>query len=241
MDPRPVIAPLVPSLLPVPAEQTGICECCRGPAKSGFSTCFQCDQAEGSCGILPNVLPISMAVSGEQLHHVLRSYKDGVTAQERNRSTLQLAALLAVFLGEHASCIGPFDVVTGVPSPRGVRIRPILARISALDEKYQELLTLSRPRPSRAVDPLAYDCPDLTGQRVLLIDDTFASGASVLSAVGRLKRSRAKSITPLVIGRFLNPNWGPTAELLEWLRAEPWVSSRCARCGGAQDPMPELF
>jgi len=62
----------------------------------------------------------------------------------------------------------------------------------------------------------------LDGHRVLLIDDTFASGASLFDAYEALSTAGATVIGPLVIGRHVNVSgWPPSMEMMTWLRGRP--------------------
>ena len=68
-----------------------------------------------------------------------------------------------------------------------------------------------RPRPggdpwARSLDPDRFRAgPEVTGAGILLLDDTWASGASVQSAAVALKRSGARAVAVVVIGRHVPP------------------------------------
>jgi len=87
---------------------------------------------------------------------------------------------------------------------------------------------------ARTVDPGKFSATqDLAGEPVLLLDDTWASGASVQSAAGALKTAGAGKVAVLVIGRHVNPEYGDNAARLRTLpRGFDW--DRCAvHRGGA--------
>ena len=73
---------------------------------------------------------------------------------------------------------------------------------------------------------------DVGGERVLVLDDTFTRGPMLFSAVGALREAGAVIVGPLIIGRHVQPGWGPSRELLSWLRGRPWEEGRCCRCAG---------
>ena len=67
-----------------------------------------------------------------------------------------------------------------------------------------------RPRPggdpwARSLDPGRFRAAQpVTGAEVLLLDDTWASGASAQSAAAALKQAGAGSVAVVVIGRHVN-------------------------------------
>jgi len=78
----------------------------------------------------------------------------------------------------------------------------------------------------------------LNGHRVLLVDDTFASGAPLFDAYEALSMAGATVIGPLAIGRHVNiSGWPPSKEMMSWLRGRTWDETRCCRCAGEmRDP-----
>ena len=104
---------LRPGLLPIAGIQPGVCPVCRSAPADGYPTCYECrDHRHVS------VVPISMSVHPQHLHHHLRHYKDDSSAVVRQRFTLRLAALLSLFLDRHLDrCLGgPVDLIATVPS-----------------------------------------------------------------------------------------------------------------------------
>jgi orotate phosphoribosyltransferase len=49
---------------------------------------------------------------------------------------------------------------------------------------------------------------------VVLIDDTFTSGARLQSAASRLTLDGANVAAAVVVGRFMNPGWSTSAQEL---------------------------
>ena len=61
-----------------------------------------------------------------------------------------------------------------------------------------------------------FACDPVPGSHVLLIEDSWASGANVLSAAAALKSAGASQVNAMVLGRLLNPaNWGPTKTFIK--------------------------
>jgi hypothetical protein len=203
--------------LPVPvAAGPGVCRTCFGPARPGSSRCFQCGlHAECAPGSLASVvLPMAYAVKGGPLARSLWLYKSqrpGAAAARR-----ALTVLLLVFLREHGRCAWRAAGLTGpthlavVPSSRG-RAGPHPLR--SMTEPYLRLpwADLSvRPGGQdgeRDLDPGRFRAAPLDGSRVLLLDDTWTTGASAQSATMALRRAGASAVAVIVLGRHVAPPW----------------------------------
>jgi hypothetical protein len=74
-------------------------------------------------------------------------------------------------------------------------------------------------RPSaHAFAPAAGQLPILSGARVLLLDDTYVSGARAQSAAATLRLAGARAVVIVAAGRVLRPNRVPAhAAYLEQL------------------------
>jgi adenine/guanine phosphoribosyltransferase-like PRPP-binding protein len=69
----------------------------------------------------------------------------------------------------------------------------------------------------------------LSGEPVLLLDDTWTTGASAQSAAATLKKAGSGPIAAVVIGRHLNRDWGDNDRRLRALGGRfDW--SRCPYC-----------
>ena len=74
------------------------------------------------------------------------------------------------------------------------------------------------------------------GAAVLVIDDTWTTGANVQSAATVLKEAGAQTVAAVVIGRHLNREWGQNERRLSALD-RPFDWTRCAYCAPASgDP-----
>lgn len=104
-------------LVPPPPIVSGVvCEVCRRDSR-GWPRCWQCNKhcAAANADL---VVPISIAVKDQQLAHVLSHYKYSRLQAVRARFTNELLSVLANFLSRHGECLGPFELVTVVPSTR---------------------------------------------------------------------------------------------------------------------------
>jgi hypothetical protein len=207
-----------------PPGAPGLCATCFGPAAAGRAYCFQCDLhrqcAPGS--LASAVLPAAYAVKGGPHARRLWVYKSG--APDAAAARRALTVLLLVFLREHGPCLwrragepgaraGPTHLAV-VPSGRG-RAGPHPLR--ALAEPYLRLpwaALAARPGTdgrSRDLDPERFTAPRLAGARVLLLDDTWTTGASVQSAAMALRGAGASAVAAVVLGRHLARPAGPAA------------------------------
>jgi hypothetical protein len=228
-----VLLPLRPGLVPVPAGgEEGVCRFCHSGCEPQYRQCYPCRQADRTVGAI-DILPVAMSVEGEMLHHHLRGYKDEHSAEVRTRMARRLAALTAVFLRHHAGCVGAFDSVVAVPSPSRTAIEPILQFVPELRDAYRPALASTGvgSKADLRVDRFTLT-RDVAGEHLLLIDDTFASGASLFSAAAALRAGGATVVCALVLGRHVKTIWEPSRQLLSWLRPRSWDDSRCCRCDG---------
>lgn len=221
---------------PVAPATENTCSVCL-TFTEGFNTCYRCGHDEQ---YLAGVLPISYSTHLGQLHTALFGYKRSSGAVAR-RFQLELSAVLWRFLRRHESCLAAYmnidsiDVVTTVPSSSAERdeTHPLRHMISSVVEptssRYERLLHRSESNVSdRAVDPTKYAAlRELNGETVLLIDDTWTTGANAQSAAGALETAGASSIGAVVIGRHIHDDYGDNAARLQGL-PRPFDWSRCA-------------
>jgi predicted amidophosphoribosyltransferase len=235
-DARSVMSALLGALVPVPAvPQVGVCAICHSSVKSAYQRCWQCSLA--SSLEPPEVLSITMEPRGELIHNHLRGYKDDADPAVRLRKSYRLAALLSVFISNHSGCIGEWDLVTCVPSPNRIALEPVVKMVRVLESNYDAILTERAGGPPRELSADRFIVTrDIVDRRVLLLDDTFTTGSAIFSAAAAIRNAGATVVGPLVIGRFVDEEWPPSAALMEWLRPRDWDEERCARCDGQVRP-----
>jgi len=216
------------------------------------TTCFNFTRAYHRCyacvhgpSWLDAVAPVSYSVAREQLHQALASYKR-LTGEVARRLQVELGAVLWRFLADHEPCVARaagtpgFTVVTTVPS--GVRARD---EGHPLRHIVGELVGPTRARHERLLRRSAIELPArepsagkyevarrLHGEAVLVIDDTWTTGASAQSAAAALRCAGAGPVAAVVIGRHVNREWHYNDHLLRAI-ARPFDWSRCALCAGA--------
>ena len=221
-----------------PRRGPSVCATCFN-FTDGYARCYACDHGRL---VLDAVGPISYSVAREQLHHALASYKrlDGDVARRLGAS---LAAILWRFLAGHERCLAHaagtdrFDVVTTVPSGDRERderhpLRWIVGElVGPTRDRHERLLRRSDVEvPQRSFSAEKFDATGpLEGRSVLLIDDTWTTGASAQSAAAALKAAGADRFAAVVIGRHLNREWHENDRRIRGI-ARPFDWSKCALC-----------
>ena len=227
-----------------PRRGPGVCTFCFN-LTDGFERCYSCARGELT---LAAVVPISYSVGGGQLHYALMGYKR-LNGEIARRLTAELAAVLWRFLALHEGCVAAaagvstFELVTSVPSSARERDgRHPLGRIVAdlvapTRQRYTRLLRRSlHPVRPREINTSKFESlRRLRGETVLLIDDTWTTGASARSAASALHQAGAGPVAAVVLGRYLNRRWGDNDRRLGALvPAFDWgCCAVCARAGPA--------
>jgi hypothetical protein len=124
----------------------------------------------------------------------------------------------------------PPDLLTVVPTGAG---RPGPHPLLRLVSPYLRLPGCSLAlRPGRQGRDLDLDRFQVLGRpagaSVLLLDDTWVSGASAQSAAAALKLAGARYVAVIVLGRHVNPADSASAPLLAGLAAARYDPSACA-------------
>jgi len=216
---------------PLAGGAADVCGVCH-TFTEGYATCFPCGFGEQFADAM---VPISYSEHFGQLHTNLAAYKRASEWAARP-VRMQLAAVLWRFLALHEPCIARaagarhFSLVTTVPSGSIERDaqHPLREIVSAIVEptrdRFERLLMRSGTAVAdRVVDPLKYSpTRDLDGESVLVIDDTWTTGANAQSAAGALKTTGAGRVAVLAIGRHVNPEWKGNAARLRSLPAFSW-------------------
>ena len=213
-----ISAPYANFLLPVLSVADDVCTVCHSTAGEGWTRCYQCNQAAGCLSVTADaVAPIALAVKGEQLAHELWAYKNSPQAKARRRLQIGLAAVLWRWLGTHEACVArasggrEFSLVTVVPGTAERREdhpleETVATIIGATANRYERLLvTDPRVEQGRLHSDARFRTTRLLhGETVLLIDDTWTTGAHAQSAASALKLSGAAAVGVVVIGRHFN-------------------------------------
>jgi hypothetical protein len=211
---------------------TATCSVCRGPVQPGFVRCYQCGQHEQhGHGLLADaVVPVSYAIRGTPFAEELWRYKAG-SSWTGHSSYTSLLALLLLFLHEHGGCVwrragmrAP-DCLAVVPSGCGRPGRhPLLRMVTPYVTLPVAQLDIRVGEHSRDLDVRRFRAGPVAGARVLLLDDTWVSGASAQSAAAACKLAGAAQVAIVALGRHLNPADPRVAALV----GSPYEPGKCA-------------
>lgn len=200
----------------VPEElRRGLCGLCRTPISQDYNRCYPCSRAPSQA--LPDLVGFtSYAIRGKQAATEMHRYKDQLpSAQAVNGVRLLLDHGLA-HLGCAERLTGQeIDAVAVMPS----RSHYEQDRASMLQRMCAQALPPGLPRldlqPSqgaastRRVEAGAFQVGDCQGvSHVLLIDDTWVSGGTVMSATVALRSAGATRVSALVLARWLDKGYG---------------------------------
>ena len=171
-------------------------------------------------------MPVHLCPVPGPLYTVLMGYKESPVAEARRRFTARVGELFSTFFAEHRTCLvaamgGGVDLVVPVPSSS----RPGRASLERA-EGLGDLAVATLGGGARWVPPLlrrssgeighmhpnaqAFAVPDswlptVKRSRVLLLDDTYVSGARAQSAAAALRLSGARAVLIVPLGRVLRP------------------------------------
>jgi hypothetical protein len=195
----------------VPPVGPGICSVCHVVVSGTWTRCWSCNQTSRDVSRPARVVvPISLYQGLDQLHHVLRNYKDGRTDEVRDPLGMRVSATLGRFLRDHEACISgaaEFDLVTAVPSAKRSHPHPLeeaILRVRSLADRFQRTLDVRSAGidHGKATDTGFEVTVTLSDATVLLVDDTFTTGAALQSAASALYLAGAADVAAVTIGRF---------------------------------------
>ena len=219
-----------------PPGRPGTCAVCRGPARPGYARCYQCAQHDllGPALLADVVAPISYAVKGTAFAAGLWRYKSWRSPDPAARTWL--LALLLAFLHDHGRCVWRH---AGMPAPGRLAVvptgcgRPGPHPLLALAAPYLRLpvtgLAVRPGEQGRDPNPDRFSAERTgPGASVLLLDDSWVSGASAQSATAALKRAGARHVAVVVLGRHVDPADRRSAPLAARLAPRAYDPDGCA-------------
>jgi len=224
-----------------------VCQVCSLPV-SGGELCWQC-RSHRDAGLLlaDQVASITYAPFGPgtwntQAHNVVRGYKGerpgpGVVEMMENLLRLGLRAhsVCAVKLVNARS--RAWAVVPSTSLRRGIKL-PELVRSLARSINEEVVVTSADESAGRQLNPDRWSIPEWSEgvpDHVLVIDDSWATGAHAQSLAALLKRSGVAKVSILTVARLLSPAWSENAAFerehlrgstFDW-RLCPWTGGNC--------------
>ena len=198
------------------------CGVCATPIRPDFDLCLRChrDRRQFCQQLADLVVPVFYGIKGFQSAHLMRNYKDLIAPAVHNRT--QLSVLLLATLELHGGCVesrlgDEIDAWAIVPSTRFDRIgeHPLRVVTKQTGMLLPEIELATRPSAHldervTSADRFTVAAGDVERRHVLLIEDTWTSGAKCQSAVLALRGAGASSVTILALARWLKPDEPPT-------------------------------
>lgn len=206
----------------------GFCEICTAPIDPHYDDCFQCGRMTVPRSELSDlVAPLAYGGHSPQSRILLYDYKRPYNVGAdfhpfRNREEQTLFALLVVGAVIHRPCLefghATISALATVPSTKAgtsaplVTLTEILAQLMGVPS-----IAVGYTGPAgdaaRRFAPEHYH-PRIDGSHalghVLLVDDTWVSGARAESTASALKRDGTGRVTTLTVGRWLKRGQPPS-------------------------------
>jgi hypothetical protein len=175
--------------------------------------------------VVPGQVKDSHEREGRQAYLVLRGYKAGGAGNPWRPTAVSWTVWFLQRWGPWAAWPQRRDhrewLWATVPSVRSVRRgkeHPLHGIVSAvLDSSSEVVLRSADGTEDRTFNPRLFDCAPVPGDApVLLVDDSWTSGANLLSAAAALREAGASNVNAMVLGRLLNPGaWPPTRDFID--------------------------
>ncbi len=231
-----------------------VCSCCFGSKAPRFPHCFSCNrliQTGAPRALMQRVVPVSMAISPGPWYNRMSRYKLADTDDMYLVAAAAYAAIEA-YRSEIVTMLGgEIDAICVTPSTRGVadgkslRLLNSLELIGDVTRPVESLLhhVTGQAKLRNTFSPQLFDGDRarIEGRRIILVDDTWVTGAATISAAATLQRLGASSLVIMPIARRIEAAsaasvaWGPDylsavearawdANDLRWPRESPSIS-----------------
>jgi len=232
---------------------------CCGPANPAYALCFACATASEQLNqALSPVLPLSLCPLPSDLYAVLLGYKEAPVAEVRRRCAATVDALFTHFFARHWRCV--FQLLRQAPSlilPVPSSSRPGAPPLDHVTGLSRHVVDALAPWPALLGEPLwcpgvlerghglighmtshpdgfvvpGWAEPLVARSHVVLLDDTYVSGARAQSAAAALRLAGASRVLIVPLGRVIRPDRiAEHAEFLRRSRRSRAGKHRCARC-----------
>lgn len=168
------------------------------------------------------VEPITLYKKPSRLRDWLTFYKSEDERLEDREAVAAVAHILGRFIGANTEWLDDLapDYLVVVPSTRRPPPHPLQIVVESLDIGLDVNPVVQRtpvPLGFREASAEAYEASGaVRGDRILLLDDVYTSGARAQSAAAALEIAGAQVVSLAVLGRRINPSYRPrAAELFE--------------------------
>jgi hypothetical protein len=236
---------VVHDFLPTPSNACGFC---GQPVSIGYDLCQDCDRMRHHIDAL---VPGTYSLF-DGFESLVGTYKNGPYGNEKSTrwQRYPLGTALYRILANHRECfksaLGTDHVSTWVPSDTPSRDFDHLKKITSAVPEYARdydwdgsvvSRNLDYHRPARkTVFPDAYTVnQDVEGRNVLLFDDLWTTGASMVSVSAALKAAGAQTVVGVVLGRQLRANnsFADAPAIYATVEKRNWNLDVCPLCPGS--------
>lgn len=215
----------------IPRLTDWVCPWCCGPKWSEYAVCFGCSRIfrEAPAALRTMIVPITCAREEGWWYHQLLAYK---TASAERWPFLRELVIRFVDIHQRsiASLLGGAPTAsTVVPSKRGRRVnaQPLFRLLQGVAPSAPGAFPLPSvlvehtgdAAPRQTYAPTAFRLSTRTairGARIILVEDSWASGTTAVSAAGALLDAGA-SVVILPIARLINTTY--------WKENHPYVQA----------------
>lgn len=223
-------------------KSTGVtCRACGEPTVRA-EHCRHCAQHRTIPKTADVVAPVMYAIAGTPSAALLRDYKDHPSRAIRAQSARIVGQVVETALSRHTSCVEkavgePITVRTTLPSLTfRPGVHPLMQVARDARVEVQEVLSAALTATChRIVRPDKFEVrrPDaIVGAHVLLLDDVWTTGSNAQSAALALRRAGAKTVSVMVVGRWINPAYPPVTRFLERHGCPGFDPAVCPVTGG---------
>ena len=163
------------------------------------------------------VEPITLYTKPSRLRDWLTFYKSEDERLEDREAVAAVAHILGRFIGANTDWLEglALDYLVVVPSTRRPPPHPLQIVAETLELGLEVNPVVRRtpvPLGFRAASAEAYETSGaVRGDRILLLDDVYTSGARAQSAAAALDNAGAQVVSLAVLGRRINPSFRPRA------------------------------
>lgn len=225
-----------------PIRSAETCAVCLRPVPEGDEVCGPCGwHIRSGAPLADAVIPLTYAARGSQAMKDSYQYKEPLEALHRG-ARRRLLGLFDETMERHAWCIADLSpaprAVTTVPSSSGRSPHPIdlfVERLATAQQLLRYVGPSGDPQARRVFAPERWEVLDeVAGLHVLLVDDTWVSGARMQSCASALKQAGAAYVSAVVLVRHLD-EYGAAPAFLEQHKSRRYDPAVCPVTGQVHD------
>lgn len=218
------------------------CAVCAAFVTNGYQRCMKCNDQFRKYGrrLADLVVPLTYGVAEETSGTLMHRYK----SNRPGELWVDFSLLLLTALRQHGPCVArtvrePIAHYVGVPSLRGrPGVHPLLQFTddAKITSPSLTLLAADGARTTRTVQSGTFTISDpagISGRHVVVLDDTWTTGGNAQSAALALRDAGASHVSIVVVARWINFDYQPTAALARQHVRGDFDPMLCPVTGGA--------